>query len=62
MNTAQVIPLNTGDTFDSLVIKMERAKAIVSAMAVADENPESAIPPQHRSTLFSMLSELMTVK
>ena len=61
MNTATVLPLRAVETVDSLVTRMERAKAIISAMAVAEESTESSIPPEHRETLYLMLADLLNV-
>lgn len=59
MNAAIVLQMPSRD---SLVDRMSKARAIISAMSVAEESTESSIPPEHRETLYLILTELLNVK
>lgn len=59
MNAAIVLQMPSRD---SLVDRMSKARVIISAMSVAEESTESSIPPEHRETLYLMLTELLNVK
>ena len=59
MNAAIVLQMPSRD---SLVDRMSKARAIISAMSVAEESTESSIPPEHRETLYLMLTELLNMK
>ena len=56
MNTAIVLKMPSRD---NLVDRMSKARAIISAMSVAEESTESSIPPEHRETLYLMLADLL---
>ena len=58
MNTAIVLKMPSRD---NLVDGMSKARAIISAMSVAEESTESSIPPEHRETLYLMLADLLNV-
>lgn len=55
------IPVPVVDA-DELDWSREQALAIISVMSVADECKSSAIPEEHRQTLYSMLGELLKPK
>lgn len=59
MNTAIVLQMPSRD---NLIDRMSKARAIISAMSVAEESTESTIPLEHRETLYLMLTDLLNVK